>query len=265
MGQAGPVRGTSRRVESPQTGPHERLEELVQKHLAHPARGPIPDHTRQAYARLTSLLAEDPTRPLVLDAGCGTGESTARLALRHPEAWVVGVDQSAHRLARAPAPCFSDEASSVPGRANSADRSVPSPPSMPGARRLGERVLLLRAELGAFYRILAEAGLRLEAHYLLYPNPYPKPRHLTRRWSAHPAFAYILQLGGLLELRSNWLIYVEEWARAIEIAGGAYRPPSRFVPNESVISPFERKYHRSGHPLYAWTGELSQESFRPRL
>ena len=38
--------------------------------------------------------------PLIIDSCCGTGDSTRNLAGRFPEALVVGVDKSAHRLAR---------------------------------------------------------------------------------------------------------------------------------------------------------------------
>lgn len=160
-----------------------------------------------------------PGRPLLLDAGCGTGASTLILAERHPEAQVVGVDRSAARLARAPA-----------------DR--------PG------NLLLLRARLEDFWRLLAEADIRLDGHYLLYPNPWPKPGHLSRRWHAHPVFPELLALGGRLELRTNWRIHAEEFARALALHRVEAEPVVSFQPGQMPLSPFERKYAASGHELF---------------
>ena len=80
--------------------------------------------------------------------------------------------------------------------------------------------LLVRAELGSFWRLLlaAEEGRlasRVSRHQLLYPNPYPKPGQRGKRWAGHPALPIALQLGSAVEVRSNWLPYClefrEEW------------------------------------------------------
>lgn len=167
----------------------------------------------------------------MLDAGCGTGASTYRLAERHPAAWILGVDRSAHRLGL-------DEARVVVRRS--------------------DRILLARAELGDLYRLMAGSGARLGAHYLLYPNPWPKPGHLLRRWPAHPAFLDLLALGGLLEARTNWRVYLEELALAVRRVTGASAAPEPLVAAEP-LSPFERKYAASGHPLYRLTVSLKPE------
>jgi tRNA (guanine-N7-)-methyltransferase len=171
----------------------------------------------------TFLAWRDRDRPLVLDSGCGTGASTAELARRHPGAQVLGVDRSAHRLARAPEP------------------------------RGG--LLCIRARLEDVWRLLCHSGERPVRHYLLYPNPWPKPRHLIRRWPAHPVFPTLLKLGGVLTLRSNWRIYLEEAAEALRRHG---RRGSRVVSfrADMPLTPFERKYARSGHALYDLTLSL---------
>ncbi|HSH49642.1 MAG TPA: SAM-dependent methyltransferase, partial [Halomonas sp.] len=106
----------------------------------------------------------------------------------------------------------------------------------------------------------------------LYPNPYPKPRHLKMRWQGHPVFPAILALGGRLELRSNWRIYVEEFALALRQATGLeaeverYRPASACADDvdldSAYLSPFEKKYHRSGQPLWRLVASLP---YRPEL
>lgn len=177
------------------------------------------------------MLDTEPGRPLVLDCGCGTGVSTHRLAARHPGAWAIGVDRSAHRLGMDEAP--EDE----PTRASE------------GLVRRSGSVVLVRAEVSSVWALLQEEARKLEAIYLLYPNPYPKAAHLKRRWHAHPRFPTLLALGGTLELRSNWDIYVEEMAKTLSRLGRAVTRDE--VPaDEAPLSPFEAKYRRSGHALH---------------
>ena len=208
--------GNSRPVSSPQVAPHEALGKLVLRHAETAFRKPPADYSRQAFDALTRRLAHG--RPLVLDTGCGTGESTAMLARRHPECLVVGIDQSAHRLARAPGD---------------------APPN----------ATLLRADLVDIWLLLAEAGIRPVAQYLLYPNPWPKPAQVMRRWPAHPVFPTVLALGGRIECRTNWVVYAQEFARA---AGwlGAGEPAVETIDGMEGLTPFERKYRASGHRLH---------------
>ena len=78
--------GNSRFIVSAQEGPHRDLEALVRRHIAHPFRKPILDYNREAFA--AALAARDawqPGAPLILDAGCGVGWSTQRIAETYPE------------------------------------------------------------------------------------------------------------------------------------------------------------------------------------
>ncbi len=150
--------------------------------------------------------------------------STTLLALRHPGAQVVGIDRSEHRLARAPHPPASNE-------------------------------LRLRARLEDFWRLLLEADQRPARHYLLYPNPWPKPAHLKRRWHAHPVWPVVIALGGVLTLRTNWATYAEECRLALELRGLDVPPVVSFA-TDKALTPFERKYSRSGHALYDLTLRL---------
>ncbi len=214
---------SSRPVTSSQTVTHPRLAALLARHRAHPWREPLAQHNAAAIEQLQNRLRAD-KRPLVLDSFCGTGHSTALLAQRHPDCLVVGIDKSAQRLARhRPAP--------------------------------GAGYLLLQADCEPLWRVLAEAGHRLHAHYLLYPNPWPKPGHLQRRVHGHPAFPQLLALGGRVELRSNWQLYVEEFGLAMSLSGAA--GCVRQVAAEEPMTLFERKYRDSGHPLWSFTCRLT--------
>lgn len=182
------------------------------------------DHSRCAYAALQERLRAVPA-PLVLDSFCGTGESTATLARRYPQHLVVGIDQSAHRLAR-----------------HGGD----------GA----DNYLLLRAQAEDIWQLLLADGLVVTHHYLLYPNPWPKSKHLQRRIHGHAAFSWLLQLGGKIELRSNWQTYVEEFGTAMHLAG--HRGTVARVVAEPPMTAFERKYSQSGHSLWCYRGAVTQ-------
>ncbi|MDR5868333.1 tRNA (guanine(46)-N(7))-methyltransferase TrmB [Halomonas koreensis] len=221
----------SRIITSNQPGPHHDLARRVARALAHPLRKPVAEHTRAAFEEARAWRAERAGAPLILDAGCGVGRSTRRLAEAHPEAAVIGVDRSADRLSR--------DHGALPGNAR-----------------------LVRADLVDFWRLALDDGWRPLRHYLLYPNPYPKSTHLKLRWQGHPVLPAILGLGGRLELRSNWRLYVEEFALAVEQATGAAAAVEAHDPAGDFLTHFERKYHLSGQPLWRLVVELPH---RPAL
>ncbi len=214
--------GNSRPVSSNQQGVHSQLGAILRRHFNSVYRKPVPQHSRQAFTKLLNRLHQK-EQPLVLDSFCGTGHSTAALALHHPEHLVVGIDQSGHRLAKHPG-----------GDA--------------------ENYLLLQAECEDIWRLLLEEGLHTRYHYLLYPNPWPKSKHLGRRIHGHPGFAHLLKLGGELELRSNWQLYVEEFGAALHICGH-YSSVGR-VAERPPLTLFEDKYRRSGHALWSLKAKL---------
>lgn len=206
---------------SAQTTVHEQLPILLARHVAAPYQRPIPEVARLAFA--ASLAGWDGQRPLLLDAGCGTGASSLQLARQWPGHWVIGIDQSADRLAR--------------------KKLLPS-----GV--WPENLVLVRANLVDWWRLAVEAGLRLDRHYLLYPNPWPKIGQLQRRWHGHPVFPLLPQLGGVLECRSNWPIYIDELGFALNWLTGCPVVRETLVPATEALSPFERKYRDSGQTLY---------------
>jgi len=99
------MEGNSRFISSAQEGPHRDLEDLVRRHMAHPFQKPIADYNRQALATaLAARAAWNPQAPLILDAGCGVGWSTQRIAQSFPDPFVFGVDQSLDRPSRGKTP-----------------------------------------------------------------------------------------------------------------------------------------------------------------
>lgn len=214
------MQANSSPVQSNQPHTHPALPALVHRHLTNRWRKPVASHNQEAFDRLQDRLLNE-RRPLIMDSFCGTGHSTTQLAQRYPDHLVVGVDKSAQRLSRHEGP--------------------------------GQDYLLLRAECEPLWLLMAHAGITLEQHFLLYPNPWPKSIHLKRRIHGHPAFPVLLALGGKLELRSNWQLYVEEFGLALHLAGGRGRV--RALPPASPLTLFEQKYHDSGHQLWQYQGQ----------
>ena len=214
---------TSAVLSTDQLGLHPDLTKIVRRHQLHPWRKPCSAHTRDAFEKLLKRLERD-DRPLILDSFCGTGMSTALLAAAHPDALVVGIDQSVHRLAK--------------HQTNGA-----------------QNYLLLRAEAEPFWLCLVEAGITLHSHWLLYPNPWPKASQFKRRVHGHGAFPVLSKLGGALELRTNWDIFAQEFAQAAAVIG--IKGHTKSFISDSPMSLFERKYADRGHTLWRFRGECA--------
>lgn len=223
------MKSHARPVHSNQTGPHEEVRGLLERHLNSDFKKPIQAHNQKAFDAIATVV-EEWQGPLVLDACCGVGESTAVLADRHPDALVIGVDKSAHRI---------DKHQSYQRSGN------------------GHKYYLVRADLIDFWRLAVAAGWQLHAHYILYPNPWPKAAHLARRWHGSPVWPDVVKLGGQLVMRSNWSLYLLEVAEALSLTG--HRAQIERLPCQSLtpMTPFERKYVESGQSLWQLTAHLS--------
>lgn len=209
----------SREIRSAQQGPHEKLAELVLRHRDHTFLKPAAPWNRAAFE--SAMRDWGGERPLLLDAGCGVGWSSLQLARQYPDHFVLGVDQSEDRLER----------------------------GKPGEDEWPANLSFVRAELVDFWRLLREQGVQLSRHYILYPNPWPKIGHVARRWHGHAVFPDLLALGGQLECRSNWRIYLDEMAFALQLLSGREAKVERIEVAEPLTL-FERKYRDSGQPLY---------------
>ncbi len=206
------------------------VQQLVERHVAqhatYLAKRPIAAHTDAAF-ETAAEFARSRNAPLIIDAGCGTGRSTLKLAERDPDRTVIGVDRSEARLSRS--------------------NEVP------------DNALLLRAELGDFWRLLNDSNdLTVEETYLLYPNPYPKTKHLKLRFQGHASLPSLLNAcGRKLTVRASWRTYLEEFRLACRRAGElGIRPdlvskgPYELSDLPDPLTLFERKYARAGVPVY---------------
>lgn len=222
------MQADSRPVSSTQSQPHPRLAEVIARHMQHEFRKPLSSFGAQPFEQAMSAWHAN-GGGLVIDGGCGVGLSTRRLAREFPHAFVVGIDQSAQRLSRRL-------------------RDISPPPA---------NCITVRADLVDFWRRMALAGVRPARQYLLYPNPWPKKAQLQRRWHAHPIFPTVVGLGGYLECRSNWKIYIDEMAAALtQLTGAAVTTEPYSVRPINALTPFEHKYATSGHALWRCAVEL---------
>ena len=232
------IHSQAREVLSNQEGPFKDLEKLVRKYACTPYLRPIADHTRLAFADAEQFIADFYTKrhagsaphPVILDSGCGTGESSLHLAHQFPGYPIIGIDKSAVRLEKA--------SQSV----NSTIRDLPS------------NAFYVRAELIDFWRLALEkvtAGLwTIPYHALYYPNPWPKQSEATRRFHLHPIFPTLIRLALTTELRTNWEIYAQEFAQAASLLSPNANVTIQLIKEGEPITAFERKYKNACQQLW---------------
>ncbi|WP_458449274.1 tRNA (guanine(46)-N(7))-methyltransferase TrmB [Fibrobacter sp.] len=236
----------ARAVTTNQPDIYDKLEEVVRKYASTEYLRPIADHTRIAFAEAEKFVlnfyeqkipacagmtmqgtdcAGHTAYKVILDSGCGTGESTLNIAIANPSIPVIGIDKSAARLTKAGI----------------------APPN----------AFLVRAELLDFWRLAlgkVKAGQwHIPYHALYYPNPWPKQSEATRRFHLHPIFPTLLQLGDTLELRTNWELYAREFAEAARIAAPHCTIAREAFEPERPITAFERKYKEARQQLWRVT------------
>ena len=93
-------------------------------------------------------------------------------------------------------------------------------------------------------------------HFVLYPNPWPKSKHLQRRWHGSAVFPEMIQIGQEIILRSNWRLYLEEFQAASTIAGLTGELSS--VIDDEPLTPFEAKYKASGQECFQLNIQISK-------
>ncbi len=207
--------GAIPRIITNQQQPHSDLINALERHLAVPYQYPWRAEMQAIYQ---DLYRQFSGQPVILDAGCGRGQSTRLLAEQFPDHQILGLDKSAQRLGHAK--------EALPANAQ-----------------------LVRIELIDFWLLAAADRWRFDKVYLLYPNPWPKAHHYKRRWHAHPIFPYLMASADSLELRTNWGIYAEEFLRALGVLGLAAQIETDFQPDQPLTA-FESKYLASQQPIY---------------
>jgi len=212
-------------VSTNQKGIYRNLDKVVTKHLNSSFKKPFEQYNIDAYQIAVSKIAG---RELIIDSGCGNGRSTRNLAQMFPNSFVIGIDKSAARITR-------------------------------GLNRFSnhfENACIVQADLHDFWRLAVRDQLRVHRHFIFYPNPWPKSRHFRRRWHGSPALKSIVELGGELELRTNWHTYTQEFQHALQLAGKAAKLVKFDASPGDEMTDFETKYHSSGHTLWRLTAHL---------
>lgn len=219
--------GDSKTIVTNQTGVHEKLEEIVLKHIKHPSKKPYQQHTQDAFTEINKVVKAF-SGEIILDSCCGVGQSTRLLAKRNPQALVIGVDKSAHRINRNVDELVKEESSEKISNFH-----------------------LIRADLNDFYRLVLAAQWRVTSHYVLYPNPWPKSKHIQRRWHGSAVFPDMMNIGKTMILRSNWRLYLEEFNFAAKLIG--LKGEFSIVTDIEPLTPFEAKYKASEQECFQLT------------
>jgi len=199
--------------------------------------GVTSENAQDSAPEIVATVTKTAPRAVILDSGCGTGESTIHIARRFPHIPVIGIDKSCDRLNKAGNPV------------QTAGETIP------------QNAFWIRAELLDFWRLALDrvkAGeWHIPYHALYYPNPWPKQSEATRRFHMHPIFPTLLALGGVTELRTNWEIYAREFAEAARIVLSENGESTEIIEIKcetftpaSPETAFERKYRDAGQKLW---------------
>ncbi|XPF92550.1 tRNA (guanine(46)-N(7))-methyltransferase TrmB [Colwellia sp. RE-S-Sl-9] len=219
--------GDSKAIVTNQNGIHEKLEEIVLKHIKHPFKKPYQQHTQDAFDEIDKVVQAFDGE-IILDSCCGVGQSTRLLAKRNPKALVIGVDKSANRI----------------------NRNVDELVNEDSCQKV-DNFYLIRADLNDFYRLVLAAKWPVTQHYVLYPNPWPKSKHVQRRWHGSAVFPDMLKIGDTMILRSNWRLYLEEFNFAVSLLNLTGKFAT--VDDSEPLTPFEAKYRASGQECFQLT------------
>lgn len=171
-------------------------------------------------ATAKELLALCPTN-IIWDWGCGTGLSTINLAESYPQHTIIGVDQSAHRLAKNPV---------IQGNYHIQSK---------------KNIIFVRANI--IDLILNWQGPQAKQQFWLHPNPWPLSKHVKRRWPMHPIFAAAMNMAETTTMRCNWLSYAQQWHWANTYLG--YNSKLEIY-QDKAITAFEIKYQKSQQTIY---------------
>jgi tRNA (guanine-N7-)-methyltransferase len=205
---------------------HEKLDQIVHKHMMSDYQLFISQRQNTIFEQAMGLIATKTYTGLIMDSGCGTGTSTRLLAQKFPQHFVIGVDKSSHRLSK------------HPGITN--HKAI---------HLVADNAMLIQADLITFWYLAAQSGLTFDHHCIYYPNPWPKAKHLKRRFHGHPVFPYLVKICPVLTIRSNWLIYLKEMQHALQICN----IPATILtitPTKQPISLFEKKYFQANEPVF---------------
>lgn len=200
-----------------QLEPHRDIVNIARKHASTTYLKPISPRQKLAFETAMNWLSAR-QGPVIIDAGCGKAMSSLRLSAIFPQHAILAIDKSSKRL--------------------------------PNVRHSTDKIFFLQASLVDFYLQAATSEFFIDRHYLLYPNPWPKPQQLMRRWHGHPIFPHLLTLAKTTIIRSNWLIYLQEFAAAAQAIANVACTIDKLQPTPPPLTHFEQKYWHAGEDTY---------------
>lgn len=208
-------------VQTNQSGLCQKLTKVVERHKAFPFQKPTPFLQKNIFDQL-NVLVKSQHQPIMLDFGCGTGMSTQRLAAAFPRHLIVGMDKSAHRLQKNQLWKTCQESEIICHDQN---------------------IILVQANMIDLIPLIKQFEWQVDKQFHFYPNPWPKAEQFKRRLHGHPIFPMLLSLSPYIEIRSNWLLYLEEFLLAAKMVSPQWQGVIKTLkPMSRPISLFEKKY-----------------------
>lgn len=210
-------------VTSNQESIHDDLSDILKRYKGQKYQRPIAEFSKATFEHLKKWIQEHSNKELVLDMGCGTGESSYHLALKYPDKLIIGIDKSLDRLER----------------------------NNDFKKKSYENLKLVRGELLDLWYLfyLYREEFTFYKQYILYPNPWPKKKLVKKRFHANPIWPFIIEVCPHIEMRTNWKIYAKEFIFAYKFMTGI-SPKLDTLNVEKPITTFERKYNLSEQELY---------------
>jgi tRNA (guanine-N7-)-methyltransferase len=161
--------------------------------------------------------------PLEIDLGCGDGAFLVALARDNPERNFLGIER-------------------LVGRVRTACRAI--------ARHQLNNARIMRLEASYAVRYVVPSR-SVETFHLMFPDPWPKRRHQTRRIVTPELLESIhraLVSGGLLQMATDQLDYLHEFERLAECLPG-FTPDSTHPP-AAALTTFEKRFRDCGARIY---------------
>lgn len=160
---------------------------------------------------------------LIIDAFCGIGESTYKIAKANPDQLVIGFDKSLSRIER---------------KNKFKKESV-------------KNLLIFQADIFDIYQVFFEIKkinrLRIIKQFIMYPNPWPKLKNKKKRVYLNNVIPYIFAQESEIEVRSNWGRFLVEFSMVAEFYN--FNFSFEKLEGKPFMTPFEKKYYLSGQSL----------------
>ena len=163
-------------------------------------------------------------RPLEVDLGCGRGRFLLARARAWPQRAFVGVDRMLPRLRKLDRKL--------------ADQGLTNVRLIHGESAAAVAEILPRQSVTVFY--------------LLFPDPWPKRKHLRRRLVAAPFVDHVwaaLAPGGQIHCATDHLDYFDA-IRKLLAADVRFEPVPPFMPTEEERTDFEVLFHQLNRPTH---------------